>query len=129
MAHIQKDGWPSADHELSYLSEVAMRTLLLDQGGVALGAVAGEKPRLGQDDADRFRRAVRRLRAEGEGVLLVTHGDAIGQAVELLTGQTVVDIAFCGWVAFELEGQMACDGVTALTIESSIQTTSQTDGT
>lgn len=119
MAHVKKGGWPSADHELSYLSEESMRALLLEQDGVALGAITGEKPQLGQNDAERFRGAVRRLRAqEGPGLLLVTHGDAIGQAVELLMGQTVVDVAFCGWVAFEPDGRsMACEGVTALTLE------------
>ena len=99
-----------------------MAALLRAHGGVALGGVTGEKPRPGTDDAARFRGAVRRLRAEaaatGQALLLVTHGDAIGQAVELLTGQTVVDVAFCGWVAFEPDGQgMVCDGVTALTID------------
>ena len=120
MAHIKKSGWPSADHELSYLSDEAMRALLIEQDGVELGAVAGEKPRLGQDDAERFRGAVRRLRAQSNvGQLLVTHGDAIGQAVELLTGQTVIDVAFCGWVAFEQpDGRdMVCDGVTSLTLD------------
>ena len=100
----------------------AMAAPLRAHGGVALGGVTGEKPRPGTDDAARFRGAVRRLRAEaaatGQALLLVTHGDAIGQAVELLTGQTVVDVAFCGWVAFEPDGQgMVCDGVTALTID------------
>jgi len=115
MAHIRKNGWPSEDHELTYLSEDGMRALL-EAEGVALGAVGGEKPTLGRNDAERFRACVGRLRAPG--VLLVTHGDAIGQAAELLTGQTVVDIAFCGWVAFEEGGRgMETDGVTALTID------------
>jgi len=114
MAHIKKNGWPSEDHELTYLSEGGMRALL-EAEGVALGTAGGEKPTLGRNDAERFRACVGRLRAPG--VLLVTHGDAIGQAVELLTGQTVIDIAFCGWVAFEEGGRMETDGMTALTID------------
>ena len=43
MAHIKKSGWPSADHELSYLSQEAMRVLLLEQDGNGPGILESHR--------------------------------------------------------------------------------------
>lgn len=121
MAQVKRNGWPDdPDHELSYLSEEEMRATLagssvsLTSTSVSLGGVYGEKPVFGQDDASRIRDVLAEIAAavgsEGGSVLLVTHGDVVGQWVEMVTRETVVQSDYCAWVVYKAPEASGDDG-------------------
>mmetsp|Transcript_62791 Transcript_62791/g.167981 ORF Transcript_62791/g.167981 Transcript_62791/m.167981 type:complete len:105 (-) Transcript_62791:96-410(-) len=84
------------------------------QQGVRLGAVVGEVPCAEDAAAVRFGRVLRSLSAEGSArglsVLAVSHGEAVGLAVEAATGETVVEAEYCAWAVFECAGAGGAPG-------------------
>lgn len=77
---------------------------------VKLGRIGGDKPEFDENDAARIRAVIGELgsalgrtagrREDAAGWLAVTHGDIIGQAVEMSSGETVLECKLCGWAGF-----------------------------
>lgn len=105
MPEVKRCGWPSDDHELTYMPESEMRCTLLEQG-VSLGSCCGKKPDAMEVAARRIRETLQTalsMDGDSQNVLLVSHGDVLGQAVEMVTGNVVVEAGYCAWVVLKLE--------------------------
>ena len=132
MAQVQRCGWPDPNHQLQYLTEKEMDRAL---GSATLGQVTGFTPALGDDDAARIRRVLTEIFASTRcapvlgwqmcdvsvkctrrtGTLVVSHGDVLGQWIEMTTGKTVFSVECCAWTMYVLlpvpsiPSHMACN--------------------
>lgn len=140
MHEVFRSGWPSPDHELTFMAEEEMRSILEAQG-VALGDIAGDKPKKGEDAAHRIRTELQRLyrssysgrsddghkdasssslSSSSSSKLLVSHGHSLAQLVELATGETVLQNDFCAYAVFKRGGApLGAQGSAPLTLAAS----------
>ena len=121
MAMVQRCGWPSPDHELTYLNEQEMVAILAEAGVSLAPQIRGSTPRLGDDDAARIRSVLQDLHLEAArhqgGTLCVTHGDLVGQWWEQCTRETVLEIENCGWAVFEDMAPVDSWGISAMRLD------------
>ena len=102
MHEVMRCGWPSDDHQLTYMPDAEARAILAEQG-VSLGRVGGDVPSVGEDAGGRLRAALTHTYASsgGEHVLVVSHGHALARLVEDATGETVYENDYCAYAVLE----------------------------
>ena len=79
--------------------------------GIArIGSVSGKGGAFDQVDAAVIRSNFDKLKDEilnnpvKQNVLLVTHGDVIGQTLDIVNGETVFEVDYCAWIIYEEDG-------------------------
>lgn len=92
----------------NYLSPEQMGVIIREEsdGEATIGKVSGDDFKFGQDDVAVIRSNFNKLKGEilntsKQNVLLVTHGDVIGQTLNIVNGETVMECNYCDWIIYE----------------------------
>tara|TARA_A100001015_G_scaffold321200_1_gene450728 strand:- start:1506 stop:3275 length:1770 start_codon:yes stop_codon:yes gene_type:complete len=93
----------------NYLSPKQMNEIIQEasDGEAKIGRVSGVDGVFGQVDVSVIESNFNKLKDEilnnplKQNVLLVTHGDVIGQTLNIVNGETVLEVDYCAWIIYE----------------------------